>query len=51
MLEVERTLGDGVDRSQLVRLIAMTPTERLQHAVSAARNLQAIRGALRAKSA
>jgi predicted transcriptional regulator len=35
-LEVEKTLGLGVDRTQLARLIAMSLTERLQHAVSGA---------------
>lgn len=38
-LEVERRLGDGVDRTQIREFLALSPKQRLEAATSAARNL------------
>ena len=44
-LEVEPRLGIGVDRSQLRELLRLTPEQRIRHAVTAARGVNAFRTA------
>ena len=41
-LEVEARLGDGVDRTQIRELLAMTPDERGRVATVSARNLSSL---------
>ena len=44
-LEVEPRLGQGVDRSQIQEMLALSPSERLQQAVNGARVLKVLRDA------
>ncbi len=41
--------GEGVDRTQIRERLRLTPTERVDHAVAAARNIERFRGAARRK--
>ncbi len=43
-LEALEELGRGVDRTQITELLALTPAERVRHAVHAARALERLLG-------
>jgi predicted transcriptional regulator len=44
-LEVEPRLGQGVDRTQIREMLALSPSERLRQAVNGARVLKVLRDA------
>ncbi len=46
-LEVEPLLGEGIDRSQIRELLALSPDQRLARATEGARRLAALRSAER----
>ena len=50
LLETALAPGDGVDRAQIRRMLAMTPRERVRHMTSVTRRLQRFRGRARPSS-